>query len=73
VRRWLLEALDILARDDDEVVLIGAIDALVASSPADLDEGVVARLLDHPSDRVQRAAKDLVSKSATDGATIEVD
>lgn len=65
--------LDILAREDDEVVLGGAIDALAASPEVELDEGVVSRLLDHPSDRVQRAAKDLVMRTTSDDATIDVD
>jgi hypothetical protein len=65
--------LDILAHEDDEVVLTSAIDALVASSIDELDETVLGRLLDHPSDRVQRAAKDLLAKNVEGGATIDVD
>jgi hypothetical protein len=60
------------------VVLVGAIDALIASAPAvDLDDALLARLLEHPSERVQRAAKPLLGDvddgAPDDGATIDVE
>lgn len=64
---------DILGREEDETVLVSAIDALVAMAPVDLDDAVIARLFDHPSDRVQRAAKPLLGDTGGDGATIDVD
>lgn len=64
---------DLLAHEDDELVLVGAIDTLVASGPIDLDDAVIAHLLEHPSDRVQRAAKQLLEDGEADGATIDVE
>lgn len=65
--------LEVLHHEDDEVVLASAIDALAASSPVDLDDAAIARLLEHPSDRVQRAAKQLLGDGQADGATIDVE
>lgn len=65
--------LDILAREEDEVVLVSAIDALAAMGWVDLDDVLVARLLEHPSDRVQRAARPLLGDAVSDGATIDVE
>jgi hypothetical protein len=64
---------EILGREDDEIVLLGAMDALVTSGPFELDDDLITRLLDHPSDRVQRAAKELLPETESDDATIDVD
>lgn len=65
--------LDMLANEDDEVVLTSAIDALAAVPPVELDDELIARLLEHPSDRVQGAAKQLLGETQVDGATIDVE
>jgi len=68
--------MDVVEHDDDEVVLTDALEALGALAPfgdVDLDDETIARLLGHASDRVQRAAKELMASTGTGSTqTIEI-
>jgi predicted nucleic acid-binding Zn-ribbon protein len=59
-RRVLLE---LLRRDNDEIVLSSAVHALATVLPIELDPGIAERLLGHPSPRVQRSVVDFIERS----------
>jgi predicted nucleic acid-binding Zn-ribbon protein len=59
-RKLLLE---LLRRDNDEIVLSSAVHALATVLPIELDPGIAERLLGHPSPRVQRSVIDFIERS----------